>query len=262
MADYRVGVAVRGNVGADAILRILFDSSLVRNANLRPRNPLPAWGGGAPEPIAEVKLLAPTMFRRRLARAVTADDYARLAELHPAIQRAAAMLRWNGSWTEVPVAIDPLGGQASAGLLEEVRRLLEPYRRVNHDVVVIAATYVPLLLGIHVCVQPGYLRGHVEVALRKVLGSRRQRAGEAGLFHPDRLTFGQNVHVSEIVSAAQAVAGVASVEVTALQRLHGTPALELEESVLRLGPLEIARLDNDPNFPENGRLDLRVEGGR
>ena len=42
-----------------------------------------ARGGTAPEPIADVKLLAPTAFRRELVRAVTADDYARLAERHP-----------------------------------------------------------------------------------------------------------------------------------------------------------------------------------
>jgi hypothetical protein len=33
-------------------------------------------------------------------------------------------------------------------------------------------------------------------------------------------------------------------------------------SVLKLGPLEIARLDNDPDFPENGSLALDMRGGR
>jgi hypothetical protein len=32
--------------------------------------------------------------------------------------------------------------------------------------------------------------------------------------------------------------------------------------VLSLGPLQIARLDNDPNFPENGILTLDLRGGR
>jgi hypothetical protein len=31
---------------------------------------------------------------------------------------------------------------------------------------------------------------------------------------------------------------------------------------LKLGPMEIARLDNDPSFPENGQLLLKLEGGR
>jgi len=31
---------------------------------------------------------------------------------------------------------------------------------------------------------------------------------------------------------------------------------------LPLGPLEIARLDNNPSFPENGKLTLDMRGGR
>jgi hypothetical protein len=36
----------------------------------------------------------------------------------------------------------------------------------------------------------------------------------------------------------------------------------LRESKLSLHRLEIARLDNDPNFPENGVLRLVMEGGK
>ena len=36
---------------------------------------------------------------------------------------------------------------------------------------------------------------------------------------------------------------------------------ELDEEVLRPAPREVARLDNDPNFPENGRLELAMKGG-
>jgi hypothetical protein len=31
---------------------------------------------------------------------------------------------------------------------------------------------------------------------------------------------------------------------------------------LTLGPFEIARLENDPNFPEHGRLTLDLRGGK
>ena len=31
---------------------------------------------------------------------------------------------------------------------------------------------------------------------------------------------------------------------------------------MRLGPLEIARVDNDPDYPENGRITFDVRGGR
>ena len=55
-------------------------NTTLSGVSLRVRNPLPAQGGAAAEPIAEAKLFAPAAFRKTLARAITADDYARLAE--------------------------------------------------------------------------------------------------------------------------------------------------------------------------------------
>jgi hypothetical protein len=36
----------------------------------------------------------------------------------------------------------------------------------------------------------------------------------------------------------------------------------LEEGKLTPGRLEIARLDNDPNFPEHGVFHLNIRGGK
>jgi len=262
MADYRVGNGPAGNVGAETITRIVFGSSVIRGAGLRPRNPMPAWGGTPPEPILDVKLRAPTAFRQELVRAITPDDHARLAERHPGVQRAAAVLRWTGSWPEVRVAIDAEGGYAGSRLLHGVRLLLEPYRRIGYDIVVVAATRVPLRVALHVCVLPHALRAHVEADLRRALGSRRLPGGALGFFHPDALTFGADIYLSAVVARAQATAGVDSVTVTALERLSGPIGTELAEGRLRLGALEVAELADDPNFPEHGRLDLTLDGGR
>jgi hypothetical protein len=69
------------------------------------------------------------------------------------------------------------------------------------------------------------------------------------------------VAVSRIVAAAQAVAGVQSVSVTALHRLFGAPNQELQNGLLPLRPWEIAQLDNDPNAPERGTLAIVTRGG-
>jgi hypothetical protein len=262
MADYRIGNGPAGNVGAETITRIVFDRTVIHNVDLRPRNPFPAWGGTVAEPIRDVKLRAPTAFRRELVRAITADDYARLAERHPGVQRAAATMRWTGSWPVVRVAIDPFGETATTELLGEVRQLLEPVRRIGYDVAVVGATNVPLLISLIVCVQPFALRAHVEVDVRRALGSRPLPGGELGFFHPDALTFGDDIFVSALVARVQALPGVESVSVEQLQRLHGLAEREIDEGVLRLGPLEVAQLASDPNFPENGRLELLLEGGR
>ena len=263
-ASYRVGVALAGNVGAKTISHIVF-RHLVSGVDIRPENPLPAVGGTAPEPVEEVKLFAPHAFRHHLERAILPEDYAAivLRDFPHKVQRAAAILRWMGSWYEVLVVIDPLGTDtADPELLQEIAGHLYRYRRIGHDLSVQPARYAPLDVEMRVCVQPGFVRGHVKAALLNTFSNRMPPDGKPGFFHPDALTFGEGVHLSRLVAAAQAVQGVESVEVTRLQRLFEPPNGEIENGLLPLGPLEIARLDNDPGFPENGQLTLIMEGGR
>ncbi len=262
-ATYRIGNGFAGNVGAEAISYIVFRPNTLVVAGLKPRNPLPATGGMAPEPMSEVKLFAPYAFRKQLERAITADDYARLAEQHPKVQKAAATLRWTGSWYEVLVAIDPLGkDQADDALLQEIAGYLHRYRRVGHDVVVMPAQYVSLDIELIVCILPNYLRGQVKAALLQMFSSRILPDGKRGFFHPDNLTFGESIALSKLVAIAQIVPGVESITVKKLQRLYQGPNQEIENGILPIGPLEIARAANDPSFPENGQFRLDMRGGR
>jgi hypothetical protein len=172
-------------------------------------------------------------------------------------------LQWTGSWYEARVAIDPFGAEtASKALLHESKRHLYPYRRMGHDLAVVPATYVPLDLELSVCVLPNYLRGHVKVALLDRLSKRVLPNGQLGFFHPDNLTFGEGITVSSIVAAAQALPGVESVTMKKLERLNEGANHEIENGILPLGPGEIAQLDNDPSFPEHGKLTLTLRGGR
>ncbi|MBA2312967.1 MAG: putative baseplate assembly protein [Actinobacteria bacterium] len=263
-AVYRVGNGPAGNVGAGTISHLVTRKTLLSGAIANIRNPLPARGGTAPEPLAEVELFAPHLFRKRLERTITPKDYAAivLREFPNKVQRAAAQLRWNGSWYEMLVVVDPLGREdADAGLLKAIEGRLYRYRRIGHDLVVHSAKRVPLDVELLICVLPGYLRGHVKAALLDVFSNRMLPDGRLG-FHPDNLTFGEGIYLSKLVALAHAVTGVESVKVNKLQRLYEPPNSEIENGVLPLGPLEIARLDNDPSFPENGRLILDVRGGR
>jgi len=263
-ARYRVGNGPAGNVGAGSLRHLVLREVELSEVRLEPRNPLPAVGGTAPEPLTDVRLLAPHAFRQEPQRAITPEDYARLVERDFAgrVQRAAAVLRWTGSWPEVLVVVDPLSGEEEDRLLREVRKALHRYRRIGHDVVVKRAVPVPLEIGLAICVQPHYLRGHVRAALLETLSNRALPGGGLGFFHPDRLTFGQGIALSKLIAAAQAVPGVESLEVKTFQRQGEEAHDELENGFLPLGPLEIARLDNDPRFPSNGKLLLDLRGGR
>ncbi len=265
-ANYRVGNGICGNVGAESISHIVFKAGLSSDVTfLTIRNPLPALGGTNPEPVGEAKLLAPQAFKKRLERAITAQDYADivLRDFGNQVQRATATLRWAGSWYEVLVTIDPLGtDEAEQNLLYRINKHLRHYRRIGHTVVVKQARYVPLQIKLCVQVLPHFLRAHVKAALLDAFSNRLLPGGRKGFFHPDNLSFGEGIYLSQVVATAQAITGVENLAVTQLQRQFEPANHELESGLLALASFEIARLDQDPNFPENGNLILDIRGGR
>jgi len=264
-AEYRIGGGTAGNIGAETLTLMVFRDHFPDGIELRPRNPLPAQGGQGPEALAEAKLFAPHAFRDQLQRAIIPDDYAALVmrDFADRVQRAAATLRWTGSWFEVLVAVDPWSENIDTEcLLADIRRYLDKFRRIGHDVRVGIARYVALEIALHVCSKPDYLRAQVKAAFLETLSNRRLADGSLGFFHPDRLSFGNGIYLSRLIAAAQAVTGVESVAAITFKRQFQAANREIEDGVLALGPLEIARLDNDRNFPENGKLDLIMEGGR
>ncbi len=256
-ADYRVGNGASGNIGAETLGHIVTDKPISAV-----RNPLPAAGGIDPETAAEIRRDAPEAFRTQ-KRAVTEADYARTAELNASIQRAAATFRWTGSWHTVFITVDRFDGLPLTSKFEtDLRVKIEPYRMAGHDLEVDSPQYVSLEIAMFVCVKPDYFRSDVRAALLEVFSSRTFANGRKGIFQPDFFTFGQTVYLSALYAAAQAVQGVASVEITTFQR-QGLPETSgLTNGFLAMNRLEIARLENDPNFPERGIFTLELGGGR
>lgn len=271
VATYRVGNGRAGVVGPESIAHVVYRSGF-STAITGVRNPLPSAGATDPEPIAEVKMYAPGAFRNRLERAVTPGDYAAVAQYgktrdrNPKVQSASAALNWTGSWYEADVAIDQLRtSDLDPALASSIQTTLERYRRMGHDLRVGSAEIVPLRLVIDLCVKPDYLQSHVVAAVGEALGRRSLAGGRRGFFHPDRLTFGGSVSVSQIVAAVMQVEGVAEARVVRLERLghERVKNPDFDKGLLILRSTEIARLDNDPSAPENGLLTFRrVRGGR
>jgi hypothetical protein len=267
IATYQAGNGVDGNAGAETLTEFVLRGITLDGITIAVTNPLAAAGGTPPEPVAEVKAYAPRAFRMQRQRAVTAEDYAELANVGQPFRlsengrlkggptfKAAAQLMWNGSWPVASVSIDPTGMQgAGVSMRDRIAALLHRYRRMGHDLAVNDGHYVPLEVELHVCALPHYPRAEVR---RELLDTF------ARFFHPDNLTFGDAVYVSRIVAAAQQVPGVASVIVKTLRRLLATSNPDFDDGLLRLGPLEIPRLDNDPAAPHNGLLRIELGGGR
>ena len=111
------------------------------------------------------------------------------------------------------------------------------------------------------CTLPGYFAADVEGRLLDAFSSTRLPSGETGFFHPDQFSFGQPVYLSALIAAAMRVPGVAYVTPTRFQRRGRNPAGEIASGRITMARLEIARLDNDPNAPENGRIRFDVDTG-
>ena len=258
MARYRVGNGRVGNVGAESIAHVV-----ALDANIQAvRNPMPAIGGTDMEDAATVRRRAPQAFRRQ-ERAVTPDDYAEVTQRYAGVQRAAATLRWTGSWHSVFVTVDRDGGlPVDAAFERDIAAHVERYRMAGHDTEFNDPVYVSLEIDLLVCVSADHFRADVQAGLFAILSNRVLADGRLGLFHPDRLSFGQTVYLSQMYAAARQVAGVISVNATRFQRQGIDDVRYLGDGFLRLARLEIPRLDNDANFPEHGVLRLRLSGGK
>jgi len=259
LAWYRVGGGTTGNVGRDSIRCLLLRGTIDGGALVGVRNPLPAVGGTAPERVADARLRAPHEFRSTIQRAVLADDYAAIAlrEMPGRLQRAAARLSsTSDNRTLVSLFVDP-GGSTNDDqqLREEVAEGLRRYVRIGQRLEVRSAEHVPIDLTLRIRLAANHQWGAVLGQLRSRFGS-----GASGYFHPDRLTFGQPVSVSDVLALAVENPGVEGVTVASLTAHAAAPDVPTSE-VLEVEPWQIVRLDNDPNRPENGVLRIEREAG-
>jgi hypothetical protein len=257
----RFGSGPSGNIGIAALAHVVLPPAQ-QGANLAVTNPLPARGGASPEPISAIRIAAPQAFRRQ-ERAATAADYAEAAMEHDEVANAVAIPRWTGAWQTILVYVDRKGGlPVDKSFRRALLEHLEFYRLMGFDVAVSEAVVAPLDIELLVCAKPGELRSTVAARVREALRPSGGASGERGFFHPENFTFGSPLYLSKLIAAVMAVDGVQSVTPHKFQRLGGLPQGEIPNGVIRPGSFEVLQLDDDPSFPEKGRLALAMGGGR
>ncbi len=255
MAHYRIGIGRAGNIGAEAIAHVAVNGVA---GPVSARNPLPGTGGRDRETVDEIKLHALAGLDDNL-RAVTRDDYTRLAQMHPSVQRAHVRTVGHGSWDTFFVAIDPVGSvTVDAALLKDVRAHLEPYRLMGQDLVVEPPKLAPLEVALAICVCPDFRVPDVRGAVEDRLSANLRADGTRGFFHPDNLTFGAPIYLSQIIAEVRAVPGVIDVQVEKFRKWRSADTLALQNGVLAVDAAEIPVLMNDPNHPERGVLTLHM----
>jgi predicted phage baseplate assembly protein len=254
---YHLGLGPLFDVSGNSLVHVI-DVGAAPNAAVvsSVRNPLPAWGGAAPEPIEDVKLTAPASLRTGLFRAVTESDYAQAAEMMPEVSKAVATFRWTGSWHTVYVTVDPAG---AADLTPELRTRVEGWVRrflqTGYDLEINSPVYVPLEIEAVICTDSEHFRTDVYQSLLRALG-------RTAFFDPDRHTFGQPLYLSQLYAEITKVEGVRSAKITRFQRFGKASQGELDAGVIRASATEVIRCDNDPNFAERGVLKIQMEGGK
>lgn len=154
------------------------------------------------------------------------------------------------------------GSNLTTTLQKSLNTSVERYRLAGQDLKLESPQYVSLQITLEVCVDESYFQHDVERSLLQVLGNRILPNGQKGLFYPDNFTFGQTVFLSPVYAAARSVPGVISITATRFQPQGVNSTQYLAAGKIKLGSLQVARLDNDPSFPDHGQLSLVMQGGK
>jgi len=260
VVSYRSGIGSAGMVAPGA----LTEFAKADVVNDKSGNPQASFGGADPETLAEARLTGPRTLSQQ-NRAVTPQDYAD-ALLHGVpwggsiVQplHAKAQFVWTGSWNTVIVSVDFADRRLLAAVPTRRQALvaaLDQKRMAGYDIEVEDARYAPINISLVVHVRPEYF-------VRQVRAQVQQVTGPQGFFAPARFDFGQPVRLSDLYSTVLGVQGVLYITVARFKRLGDRYPDEKASGVINVGPLEIARCDNDPQHPENGVLFLHMCGGK
>ena len=232
-------------------------------ASSRIWNPLSAAGGVAPETggrrRARTRRMLFALQERVGYRSRTMPTRAMLVGRD--VQRAAATFRWTGSWYTSFVTADRFGGRdVDADFEADLRARLERFRMAGHDLEVDGPRPVPLEIELQDLPDARLLRGRcaagpargcsviayypmAAAACSTPTTSRSDRLSFSALCMPRRRRSTASRRWTAIVFQRQG---------KALTSGLGAGRLDMQR-------LEIARLDNDPNFPERGVVRLHIQ---
>ena len=141
--------------------------------------------------------------------------------------------------------------------------MLNRYRLAGYEIVCAGAELrIAIDLRITVCAFSGVFRGDVEAAIVSALSTKQFPDGTTGFFFSDRFTFGTPLERSSLEAAIQSAYGVAGVVAIEYRERGVTPDWSCLPEEIKVGENQILRMDNDPNHPNRGTLQVNVEGGK
>lgn len=205
--EYLETLGSDGNIGRGLVTEVVSPIySRGTRLDLTVTNPVASTGGSERETLEHAKLQAPAELRS-LWKAVTKDDYKALAEGFPGVAKAQVLDAndcVNIRYYQVNLAVAPNGGGLpSSALKRDLAAFLESRKVITLEVNLFDPSYRPVAIDAEVYVnpteQPDDVRMRVESALRE-------------FFSFEKMSFGQPVHFSDVVSLLDGVRGVSYVE--------------------------------------------------
>jgi hypothetical protein len=241
-ATYRKGIGLSGLVKADQLSQLMTRPLGVKGAT----NPLPPAGAADPEQLEEARRNAPLTVLT-LGRIVSLQDYEDFARTFSGIDKALATWTWFGEKRGVFVTV---AGPNGADVREDsplYNNLLLAMKNSGNPLVPLQVkSYQAGLFRLTASLKldPAYLP-------EKVLQQAEQKLRDTFSFAAR--SFGQPVHLSEVIAALQNVLGVVAVNVSALYRSNETPERKVHiaaaapvPSRTQVFPAELLTLDLQP----------------
>ena len=265
-ATYRNGLGTSGNVAVNGVQQLIDSVPGLTKA----ANPQPTSGGDDPESISRIRISAPASLRT-FNRAVSAADYAALALTYPGIAKASATWVLRNAdlkpvaqpYVQLTVATadqTPLALQI--GLPGKLRSFLDNRRDPNVPLRILDFTPVYIDVAITIDIDDRFPRQGTVSLVQAALNPGVNPDGTPGYFAFASLGFGENIHLSAVYAAVQAVAGVADATITTFRRMDQDAA---DSTIVRedlfIGPTQIAVIANDPNQPAKGQLTIKAGKG-
>jgi predicted phage baseplate assembly protein len=263
-ALYKIGNGTRGNVGKQTITSVTRSSSFdPRGIIIKLYNPEDAMGGIDYEDIEEARLIASEKILNLKERAVTEDDYREIVKRYPGVDHVYVKFQWTGSWYTVFMSVDRKDNKK---IDEDFKRglyqYLDKFRLSCYDIQIHEPIFVPLNIKLKIWLKSDAPKSEVRRLLVKQFSNRDLDDGTKGFFHPDNFTFGQSLYLSKIYQHVMSITGILSVEALTFTRYGVVEDKEKKvDAYIKIKKNEILRLDNDPNFPENGKINFVLEGG-
>ncbi|CAM2066698.1 putative baseplate assembly protein [Sulfidibacter corallicola] len=204
--DYLRTLGAAGNLGRNLITQ-LQDTIRANGSSIGVSvvNHQPATGGANRETLESAKKQAPAELRT-LWKAVTKEDFQALAEGFPGVAKAQ-ILDVNDCghhhYFTVNLAVAPNGGGAPSQLLmDDLAAFLESRKLITTEITLYEPFYRPVNIDAEVIPLAGQDPDLVKLRVEEAL---------ADFFRFERVGFGQDIHVSDIVALIDNLRGVSHV---------------------------------------------------